>query len=55
MKKWGVNYWESYDPVVKYIRARSLLAIISIHEFPIRSIDFVLAFSRADLDLDVFV
>ena len=33
----------------------SLLAIESIHEFPIRSIDFVLAFPQADLGFYVLV
>ena len=33
---------------------RSLLAITSIHEFPSISIDFVLNFTQAYLDVDVF-
>ena len=33
---------------------RSLLAIASIHEFPIRSINFIPAFTLSDLDVDVF-
>ena len=42
--KWGVNYWETYAPVVNCMNVRALLAIASIHELPIRSIYFVLAF-----------
>ena len=34
---------------------RSLLAIESIHEFTSRLIDFVLAFTQVDLDMDVFM
>ena len=33
----------------------SLLAIASIHEFPSRSIDFVLAFPQAVLDMDILM
>ena len=33
----------------------SLLAIASIREFPIRSIDSVLAFPQYDLDVGVFM
>ena len=38
-----------------WINLRYLLAISSIHEFPSISIDFVPAFSQADLDVDVFM
>ena len=55
MCKWGVNYWETYAPVVNCISVRSILAIVSKHEFPTRSIDFVIAFSQVDLDVDVFI
>ena len=34
---------------------RLLLPISSIHEFPSRSIDFVLAFTQVDLGVDVFM
>ena len=44
MQKWGVNYWETYSPVVNWISVSSLLSISSIHYFPIISIEFVLAF-----------
>ena len=55
MQQWGVNYWETYAPVVNWISIRTLLAISNIHGLPSRSIDFVLAFLQADLDLDVFM
>ena len=54
-KKWGVDYWETYVPVVNCISVRSLLAISSIHEFPNRSTDFVLAFTQYDIDVDLFM
>ena len=53
--KWGVNSWETYAPVVDWISVRSLLAIASVYEFPSRSIEFLLAFTQAYLDVDVFV
>ena len=37
------------------ISVSSLLAIASIHELPIRSIDFVLAFTQYDLDVDILM
>ena len=55
MQQWGVNYWETYNIVVNWISVRSRLAIESIHEFPIISIDFLPAFSQSELDVDVFM
>ena len=55
IQQWGVNYWETYAPVVNWRHLRSLSPISSIHEFPIRSIDFLLAFPQADLDVDVLM
>ena len=37
------------------MRVRSLLAIASIHGFPSRSIDFVLAFTLSNLGMDVLM
>ena len=55
MQKWGVNYWGNYATVVNWIIVRSLLAIASIHEFPSRSIDFILYFHQVELGVDVFM
>ena len=41
--------------MVNWTSVRSLLTIASIHEFPIRSIDFVIAFHQSYLDVDVFM
>lgn len=55
MQQWGVNYWETYAPVVNWMSVRILLAVASIHRLETRSIDFVLAFPQAKLDVDVFM
>ena len=55
MQYWGVNYWETYAPLENWISVGSLLAIASIYELPIISIDFVTEFPQAGLDVDVFV
>ena len=55
MQKWGVDYWETYAPVVNWISVRFLLAIAIIHGLKTKAIDFVLAFPQADLDRDVFM
>ena len=55
MQKWGVGYRETYAQVVNWISVRSPLAIASIHEFPSMTIDFVLAFPKYYLGMDVFI
>ena len=55
MQRWGIDYWETYSPVVNWISVRALLAISTIHNLPTTSIDFVLAFPQADLETDVFM
>jgi Reverse transcriptase (RNA-dependent DNA polymerase). len=55
MQKWGVDYRETYSPVVNWISVRALLTTSKIHNLPTKSIDFVLAFLQAELDTDVFM
>ena len=52
MQKWGVNYWETYAPVVNWISVRSLLAIAVMNDLPTTAIDFILAFPQATLSED---
>ena len=55
MQEWGVNYWETYAPVVNWISVRFLLILGEIAGLESRTIDFVLAFPQADLDVPVYM
>eukprot|EP00957_Ditylum_brightwellii_P103456 7883200-Ditylum_brightwellii.AAC.1 len=55
MQQWGINFWETYSPVVNWITVKTLLAVATIHELLTECIDFVLAFPRAKLGIDVFM
>jgi hypothetical protein len=55
MQTWGHNYWETYDPVVKWASVRLILAIAKIHGLPSKSIDFILLFPQADLEFPVYM
>ena len=55
MQRWGVDYYETYAPVVNWISVRILMAISLIHNLDTKSIDFVLAFPQAELTRDVFM
>ena len=55
MQQWGVDYWETFSPVVNWMSVRVMLVLALIFNFPTRSIDSVLAFPQAELDVPVFM
>ena len=55
MQSWGENYLETYSPVVIILSVRLILAIAHIHGLNSKSIDFVLAFPQADIDIDIWM
>eukprot|EP00957_Ditylum_brightwellii_P183380 13968671-Ditylum_brightwellii.AAC.1 len=55
MQRWGVDFWDTYSPVVNWITVQTLLTIVSIHNLPTKCIDFVLAFPQAKLDIDILM
>ena len=52
---WGQDYWDTYAPVVTWASVRLLLIVAKIHGLQSKSIDFVLAFPQADLDVPVYM
>jgi hypothetical protein len=52
---WGQDYWDTYAPVVTWASVRLLLIVAKIHGLDSKSIDFVLAFPQADLDVPVYM
>ena len=55
VQTWGTNYWETYAPVINWASGCLLLAVDKIHGLPSKSIDFVLAFPQADLEVPVYM
>merc|ERR1711966_113489 len=55
MQQWGINYLETYAPVVNWISIRFLLVLGEIVGLESQAIDFVLAFPQADLDVPVYM
>ena len=56
MQRWGVNYWETYALLVKWISVWTLLSVAKTHGLSRQSIDFLLAFPQADLNgVNVFM
>ena len=55
MQQRGVFYWEIYNPVVNLLTVKLLLVLCNIHCLESKSVDFVLAFPQADLDVDIWM
>ena len=51
----GQDYWDTYAPVVMWASVRLLLVVAKIHGLESKSIDFVLAFPQAGLDVPVYM
>ena len=55
MQQWGVNYWNTYAPVVNWISVRFLLVLSELIRLESKAIDFVLAFPQAELDVPFYM
>jgi hypothetical protein len=51
----GVNFWHTYAPVVKWSTVRLTLILNTLLGYQSRQVDFVQAFSQADIDCDVYM
>ena len=51
----GVNYWETYAPVVGWSTINLFLINMILHKWESRQIDFVLAFPQADIECDIYM
>jgi hypothetical protein len=55
MQKHGINYWETYSPVVNWFSIRLCLIFALLFGWKTRQLDFVLAFPQADVECDLFM
>ena len=54
-QKRGINYWETYSPVVNWVSVRFILIISQLAGLETQALDFVLAFPQAKLDVLVYM
>ena len=54
-QKWGVKYWETSALLINWISVRFLLIISELAGLETQSIDFVLTFPQAKIDVPVFM
>ena len=55
MQTHGINFWDTYAPVVNWMSIRTLLILSTIHKHHTRSIDFTLAFPQAETDVTIYM
>ncbi len=51
----GVDYGETYAPVVKFTSIRVMLAAVSIQDLELHQMDVVTAFLHGDLDKNIYM
>lgn len=51
----GVNFWETYAPVVTWCAIRLVLILSLLRGWKTRQIDFVLAFPQADIEVPMYM
>jgi hypothetical protein len=54
-QKHGVNFWETYAPVVTWSAIRLVLILAILHKWHTRQVDFVLAYPQADVECDMYM
>ena len=54
-QQWGINYWETFLPVVNWLSVRAMLIVALINNLLAQFIDFMLSFLQAELDVPVFM
>ena len=55
MQEHGEHYWDTHSPVVQWVTMRLMLTLSIILNLHSRTIDFTLAYTQADLDVDIYL
>ena len=54
-QEWGINFWDTYAPVVAWSSVRILLTISKLHNLSTKSVDFVQAYPQALVKSVIFL
>ncbi|EJK77403.1 hypothetical protein THAOC_00765, partial [Thalassiosira oceanica] len=55
MQTYGLNYTETYAPVVTWFSIRLLLIIAIMQNWTVRQVDFVMAYTQAPIEQDMYM
>ena len=51
----GVDYGETYAPVVKFTSVRAMLATVAVHNLELHQMDVVTAFLHGEIDKEIYM
>jgi hypothetical protein len=54
-QEYGVNYFETFAPVVTWVAVRIILILSILNKWHTRQVDFVLAYTQADIEFDMYM
>ena len=54
-QEYGVNYMQTFSPVVNWITVQLILILSLFHDWKTRQVDFVLAFLQAKIKCDMYM
>jgi Reverse transcriptase (RNA-dependent DNA polymerase) len=54
-QQYGLNYWETNSPVASWTTIRLLLVFTLIYGWKTKQVDFVLAYTQADVECDLYM
>jgi hypothetical protein len=54
-QEYGVNYWETYAPVIGWTTIRLFLVLTLLNGWASRQVDFVLAYPQADIECPMYM
>jgi Reverse transcriptase (RNA-dependent DNA polymerase) len=54
-QEYGLNYWETYSPVVTWTTVRLFLVLVLLNKWVSRQVDFVLAYPQADIECPLYM
>lgn len=55
MQVYGVNFWDTYAPVINWVSIRMMLTLAIIRDLYTTSIDFTLVFPQADIETTIYM
>jgi len=54
-QEYGINYWETFAPVVQWTTIRLIMTLTMILDWHTRQLDFVLAYPQAEVEGDIYM
>ena len=54
-QQWGLNFWDTYAPVVSWSSVRILMTLSRLHNLHTKSVDFVQAYPQAPIKSSIYL